>query len=163
MHALALDVVQIVHADSGMQGLEGAVGLKALVVSFNELSSMEGLASLTRLTRLDLSFNAIPRIQGLKVPQHMQLDWCHCTWCRRSRVVLGHIMPHHRGWHHSRSQTVTFHPITPCHTIPHHATPHHIHDVHTTSCGFNVLDSLVQMLLSSVLRYLQLHLAMLYQ
>ncbi|KAL3155218.1 Leucine-rich repeat-containing protein 9 [Trebouxia sp. C0010 RCD-2024] len=49
-----------------MQGLEGAVGLKALVVSFNELSSMEGLASLTRLTRLDLSFNAIPRIQGLK-------------------------------------------------------------------------------------------------
>ena len=58
---------------SGVQGLEGAVGLKALVVSFNELSSMEGLSSLTRLTRLDLSFNAIPRIQGLKVAQRMAL------------------------------------------------------------------------------------------
>ena len=58
---------------SGVQGLEGAVGLKALVVSFNELSSMEGMTSLTRLTRLDLSFNAIPRIQGLKVAHHMAL------------------------------------------------------------------------------------------
>ena len=56
---------------NGMQGLEGAVGLKALVVSFNELSSMEGLSSLTRLTCLDLSFNVIPRMQGLKVAQHM--------------------------------------------------------------------------------------------
>lgn len=74
VHAVALDVVHMVHADPGVQGLEGAVGLKALVVSFNELSSMEGLASLTRLTHLDLSFNAIPRIQGLKVPQHMQVD-----------------------------------------------------------------------------------------
>lgn len=58
---------------NGVQGLEGAVGLKALVVSFNELSSMEGLTCLTRLTHLDLSFNAIPRIQGLKVPQHVML------------------------------------------------------------------------------------------
>lgn len=52
----------------GVQGLEGAVGLKVLGLSFNELSSMEGLAHLTRLTRLDLSFNAIPAIQCLKVP-----------------------------------------------------------------------------------------------
>lgn len=50
-----------------MQGLEGAVGLKVLALSFNELSSMEGLATLTRLTRLDLSFNAITCIQNLKV------------------------------------------------------------------------------------------------
>ena len=50
-----------------LQGLEGAVGLKALVLSFNELTSMEGLTSLTRLTSLDLSFNSLSRIQGLKV------------------------------------------------------------------------------------------------
>lgn len=37
------------------------------MLSFNELSSMEGLTSLTRLTSLDLSFNAVTRIQGLKV------------------------------------------------------------------------------------------------
>ena len=49
------------------QGLDGAVGLKALVLSFNELTSMEGLTTLTRLTCLDLSFNSISRIQGLKV------------------------------------------------------------------------------------------------
>lgn len=83
---------------NGLQGLEGAVGLQAIVVSFNELSSMEGLTSLTRLTRLDLSFNAIPRIQGLKVAQHMTLVhipfkcftllvlWCTCRVIKACRV-----------------------------------------------------------------------------
>ena len=66
---------------TGVQGLEGAVGLKALVVSFNELSSMEGLTSLTRLTRLDLSFNAIPRIQGLKVARVWQMFTFHRFLC----------------------------------------------------------------------------------
>lgn len=50
-----------------LQGLEGAVGLRSLVLTFNELTSMEGLTCLTRLTCLDLSFNAISRIQALKV------------------------------------------------------------------------------------------------
>lgn len=50
-----------------MQGLEGAVGLKVLSLSFNELSSMEGLTTLTRLTRLDLSFNLITCLPTLKV------------------------------------------------------------------------------------------------
>lgn len=50
-----------------VQGLEGAVGLRSLVLTFNELTSMEGLTPLTRLTSLDLSFNAITRIQALKV------------------------------------------------------------------------------------------------
>ncbi|DBA94023.1 TPA: Leucine-rich repeat-containing protein 9 [Trebouxia sp. C0004] len=49
-----------------IEGLEGAVGLRSLVLTFNELTSMEGLPSLTRLTCLDLSFNAISRIQALK-------------------------------------------------------------------------------------------------
>jgi len=55
-----------------VQGLEGAIGLRSLVLTFNELTSMEGLTSLTRLTCLDLSFNAISRIQALKVtpPPH---------------------------------------------------------------------------------------------
>ncbi len=44
-----------------VQGLEGAIGLRSLVLTFNELTSMEGLTSLTRLTCLDLSFNAISR------------------------------------------------------------------------------------------------------
>lgn len=71
---------------NGMQGLEGAVGLKALVVSFNELSSMEGLTGLTRLTRLDLSFNAIPRIQGLKVAQHT--TFVHIPFKKFTLLVL---------------------------------------------------------------------------
>ncbi len=50
-----------------VQGLEGAVGLRSLVLTFNELTSMEGLTPLTRLTCLDLSFNTISRIQALKV------------------------------------------------------------------------------------------------
>ncbi len=50
-----------------VQGLEAAVGLRSLVLTFNELTSMEGLTPLTRLTCLDLSFNAITRIQALKV------------------------------------------------------------------------------------------------
>ncbi len=50
-----------------VQGLEGAIGLRSLVLTFNELTSMEGLTPLTRLTSLDLSFNAISRIQALKV------------------------------------------------------------------------------------------------
>ncbi len=50
-----------------VQGLEGAVGLRSLVLTFNELTSMEGLTPLTCLTWLDLSFNAITRIQALKV------------------------------------------------------------------------------------------------
>ena len=69
-----------------VQGLEGAAGLKALALSFNELSSMEGLATLTRLTRLDLSFNAITCIQNLKVPAHTQrLDLCLVMWHGNAR------------------------------------------------------------------------------
>ena len=61
------------------------------MVSFNELSSMEGLSCLTRLTRLDLSFNAIPRIQGLKVPQGQ----AHCLfrilcWVLTLLCVMSH-------------------------------------------------------------------------
>lgn len=67
------------------QGLEGAVGLKALAISFNELTSVEGLTSLTRLTCLDLSFNAIQRIQGLKVSL-APLPALHSSYCSASHM-----------------------------------------------------------------------------
>ncbi|DBA66636.1 TPA: Leucine-rich repeat-containing protein 9 [Trebouxia sp. C0005] len=60
-----------------IESLEGAVGLRSLALTFNELTSMEGLTSLTRLTCLDLSFNAISRIQalkGLSALRHMDLQ-----------------------------------------------------------------------------------------
>ncbi len=66
-----------------VQGLEGAIGLRSLVLTFNELTSMEGLTPLTRLTSLDLSFNAISRIQALKVtpppPSSLPQQMVACT------------------------------------------------------------------------------------